>query len=471
MTSLRRIKKSGPCPIQSLDWDSPSVATGTVKRRSSCPEDSKKSGRNVDAVFDETPSDSGSGTSRSVDDDKSDGLIDVEERISSMINENRSSQSNSDTSDVDIIFETILENPIDVDLIAQNNLSRCDSSKTVLKSENTLLDSKNLNIQDGLSKSREKRLSNPINIKKLNKNVDVKSGKASKLGKLDASVLPVYKSTVQENTEDLSNVQKKRNSKLKLPFSPVKTMDKPKINFFQGKATAQESKPSPLLSSPVRRTISNEYVRLKFNNDTVIRRTIGGKSVQKITPKIQSIIPESPIDNEDPFLNLSPNKKYTVTVNNKVRCDKDNYVIFDPYTGFKSDEGIKQSRLLSKAGDRSKIPLKSPVGEKLIPPKTLNVSDTDSGILSPNSPGEASEKGSAHYVNAAVFSASAKKCASALDVTILDPAVAKKATEQIKYPHPYPAEGGIDPPRGSRCSFLTRAAALKPAWRENYDRS
>lgn len=439
MTSPRRSKKSGQCVLQHLDWDSPSAATGTVKRRSSCPENSsKKSLRKDEDIFEiQTPSDSGSGTSRSLDgNDKSDSLIEVEERISCMINENRSSQSNSEASDVDIFIDSILENPIDDGLLAHNDLFTCDRSKTFIKSSSPLVDSKNLSVEDRTRKGKERRLSTPIPIKKLNRSFDfVKSTKTAKVDKLNdkSSVLPVYKSTVQECAVELSgSSQKKKNSKLKLPFSPAKTMEKPKT-FFQSKNSSQENKPSPLLSSPVRRTISNEYVRLKFTNDTVVRRTIDGRCVQKITPKIQSIIPESPIDNEDPFLNLSPNKKYTVTVNNKVRCDKDNYVIFDPKTGFKPEEVSKQSRIPSKSSEKSKIPLKSPVGEKsLVTRKSVSASDTDSGILSPNSPGEVSERVSTYYVNAAVFSETAKKCASDLDIKIVDPALAKKATEQIK---------------------------------------
>ncbi|XP_052737277.1 protein sickie isoform X4 [Bicyclus anynana] len=439
MTSPRRSKKSGQCVLQHLDWDSPSAATGTVKRRSSCPENSsKKSQKKDEGIFEvQTPSDSGSGTSRSLDEnDKSDSLIEVEERISCIINENRSSQSNSEASDVDIVIDSILENPIRDDLLGHNDLFGTDRSKTFIKSTNPLLDRKNVNSDDVSKKVKEKRLSTPVQIKKINKSFDfVKSTKSTKIDRSHdkSSVLPVYKSTIQECSVDLSgNSQKKKNSKLKLPFSPAKAMDKPKT-FFQSKTSLQETKPSPLLSSPIRRTISNEYVRLKFTNDTVVRRTIDGKSVQKITPKIQSIIPESPIDNEDPFLNLSPNKKYTVTVNNKVRCDKDNYVIFDPKTGFKPEELSKQSRIPSKCAEKSKIPLKSPVGEKsLVTRKSVSVSDTDSGILSPNSPGETSENVSSYYVNAAVFSETAKKCASDLDIKIVDPAIARKATEQIK---------------------------------------
>ncbi|XP_069365961.1 protein sickie-like isoform X4 [Maniola hyperantus] len=440
MTSPRRSKKSGQCVLQHLDWDSPSAATGTVKRRSSCPENSsKKTTKEDEGIFEvQTPSDSGSCTSRSLDEnDKSDSLIEVEERISCIINENRSSQSNSEASDVDIIIDSILENPINENEVdAHNGLFGCDRSKTFITSLNPLLDRKNVYTEGVLKNAKEKRLSTPVPIKKLNKSFDfAKTNKTSIVDKLHdkSSVLPVYKSTVNECAIDLSgSSQKKKNSKLKLPFSHAKAMDKPKT-FFQSKNSSQECKSSPLLSSPVRRTISNEYVRLKFTNDTVIRRTIDGKSVQKITPKIQSIIPESPIDNEDPFLNLSPNKKYTVTVNNKVRCDKDNYVIFDPKTGFKPDEVSKKSRILSKSGEKSKLPQKSPVGEKsLLTRKSVSVSDTDSGILSPNSPGETSGKVSTYYVNAAVFSETAKKCASDLDIKIVDPAVAKKATEQIK---------------------------------------
>nr|XP_026484377.1 protein sickie isoform X2 [Vanessa tameamea] len=438
MTSPRRSKKSGPCVIQHLDWDSPSAATGTVKRRrSSCPENSSKKHLLKDeGIFEvQTPSDSGSGTSRSLDEtDKSDSLLEVEERISCIINENRSSQSNSESSDVDIIIDSLLENPVEEELFAQSDLSKCDRSKTFIKPQDGLLDRHFLQSVETIQKTKEKRVKTPLPIKKLNKSLDiVKNTKATNVNRLNdkSSVLPVYKSTVRDSDVELSGNQKKKTSKLKLPFSPVKAMDKPK--FFHNKTTSQEPKPSPLLSSPVRRTISNEYVRLKFGNDTVVRRTIDGKSIQKITPKIQSIIPESPIDNEDPFLNLSPNKKYTVTINNKVRCDKDNYVIFDPNTGFKPEETPKQPRAPSKTGEKSRIPLKSPSGEKaIVTRKSVNVSDTDSGILSPNSPGETSEKVPTYYVNAAVFSETAKKSTSDLDIKILDPVVAKKATEQIR---------------------------------------
>ncbi|XP_075986429.1 sickie isoform X3 [Anticarsia gemmatalis] len=448
MTSPRRSKKSGAqCAVQLLDWDSPSAETGTVKRRrSSCPENSGK--HNVpthDAIFEvQTPSDSGSGTSRSIDDnDKSDSLTEVEERISCIINENRSSQSNSESSDVDIIIDTILSNPSEsLFEVAQNEPLLCDRGKTFIKQETISISEKQTVAPSEAThdKKIKGRLKTPAPIKKLNKTFEI-SKNSSKLTKEPAktqdrsSVLPVYKSTVQGGSIDFNSSSKKRaTTKLRLPFSPVKTMDKPKINFFQNKTNLQESKPSPLLSSPVRRTISNEYVRLKFTNDTVVRRTIDGKSVPKITPKIQSIIPESPVDSEDPFLNLSPNKKYTVTVNNRVRCDKDNYVIFDPATGF-TPEALRSSRipLKSPTGEKSRIPLKSPIGEKSgVVRKSANVSDTDSGILSPNSPVETSERGSAYYVNAAAFSENVKKCGSDIDITILDPGLAKKAAEQIQ---------------------------------------
>ncbi|KAJ8734698.1 hypothetical protein PYW08_013948 [Mythimna loreyi] len=448
MTSPRRSKNSGAqCAVQVSDWDLPSTETGTVKRRrSSCPENSgKQSVPTHDAIFEvQTPSDSGSGTSQSIcDTDKSDSLIDIEERISCIINENRSSKSNSESSDVDIIIDSIFGSPNDnLFETVQNETLLRDRSKTFIKQETLSLNEKHDTAAANVSsdkKIKDRRLKTPAPIKKLNKSFDLVKN-SSKLAKEPlkaqekASVLPVYKSTVKESIDLNTSQKKKVTTKLKLPFSPVRTMDKPKINLFQNKTNLQECKPSPLLSSPVRRTISNEYVRLKFTNDTVIRRTIDGKSVPKISPKIQSIIPESPIDTEDPFLNLSPNKKYTVTVNNKVRCDKDNYVIFDPATGFAPD-GSRQSRipLKSPTGDKSRIPLKSPGGENSgLVRKSANVSDTDSGILSPNSPVETSEKGCAYYVNAAAFSEAAKKSANEFDITILDPALAKKAAEQIQ---------------------------------------
>lgn len=445
MTSPRRAKKSGQCLIQSLDWDSPSTETGTVKRRSSCPESSSKQTLQLhDAIYEaDTPSDSGSGTSRSIaESDKTDSLIDVEQRISVIINENRSSKSTSESSDIDIIIEGVLDDPID-DEVHSHEVCY-DRSKTFIRLPECTLPKK-VSDNDNVpapKKTKDRRLKTPTPMIKLNKSLDtVKNTRkvTRETPKLDpkSSVLPVYKSTVQSIDVDLSSsAQKKRvGTKLKLPFSPAKAMEKPKINIFQSKGNLLDSKPSPLLSSPVRRTISNEYVRLKFSNDTVVRRTIDGRSVPKITPKIQSIIPESPVDTEDPFLNLSPNKKYTVTVNNKVRCDKDNYVIFDPKTGFKPEEA-KKSRISSKpqaVGEKSKIPLKSPVGESsVLGRKSVSVSDTDSGILSPNSPIETSDKTPAYYVNAAAFSETAKKCAADLDITILNPEVAKKATEQVK---------------------------------------
>ncbi|XP_052753884.1 protein sickie isoform X4 [Galleria mellonella] len=453
MTSPRRTKKSGAqCVIQSLDWDSPSAATGTVKRRrSSCPENSSKHTiQTSEAIFEvQTPSDSGSGTSRSIDGtDQSDPLIEIEQRISSIINENRSSKSNSESSDVDIIIDNILDNNIEGDLfeICQNEEFLYDHSKTFIKSQepptiNKKVDTSGTNETVHDKRTKERKLKTPAPIKKLNKSLDSikispKITKGSLKNEDKASVLPIYKSTIQGPSIDLStsSQKKKATSKLRLPFSPVKAMDKPKINFFQTKNSMEENKPSPLLSSPVRRTISNEYVRLKFANDTVVRRTIDGKSVPKITPKIQSIIPESPVDTEDPFLNLSPNKKYTVTVNNKVRCDKDNYVIFDPSTGFNPETIPKQSRipLKSPSGDKSRI-LKSPAGESsAITRKSASISDTDSGILSPNSPIETSDKKGGYYVNAAVFSETVKKCAADLDIKILHPGLAKKAAEQIK---------------------------------------
>lgn len=438
MTSPRRTKKSGTQCTPNLDWDSPSAATGTVKRRRSCPENSKP--QTQVAIFEvETPSDSGSGTSRSID--ESETLIDIEQRISYIINENRSSKSNSESSEADLIIESILNTPINDELfeLPQND-ALCDRSKTFIISEETETSEKyDTTISNEISQDKKnkenRKLKTPAPIRKLNKTFDTSKNypklKDSRKIEEKASVLPVYKSTVQGTDIDLSNSQKKRaTSKLRLPF-PTKTMDKPKINFFQSKSGTQDGKSSPLLSSPVRRTISNEYVRLKFTNDTVIRRTIDGKSVPKITPKIQSIIPESPVDSEDPFLNLSPNKKYTVTVNNKVRCDKDNYVIFDPATGF-SPEHKSRIPLMSPNSDRSRIPLKSPVGEGSgVCRKSASVSDTDSGILSPNSPVETSERG-AYYVNAAAFSETAKKCGSEIDITILDPELAKKAAEQIQ---------------------------------------
>lgn len=447
MTSPRRTKKSGAqCAVQLLDWDSPSDETGTVKRRrSSCPENSGKHEVTVhDSIFEvQTPSDSGSGTSRSIDDtDKSDSLIEVEERISYIINENRSSKSNSESSDIDIIIDTVLNDTSESFFeTIQNESQVCDRSKTFIKYESNSITRKQAVGPDEVinDKKVKSRLKTLAPIKKLNKGFEINKNNPKLIKEPPkihnkSSVLPVYKSTVQGSSIDLISQKKKTASKLKLPFSPNKTMDKPKINFFHNKPNLQDTKPSPLLSSPIRRTISNEYVRLKFTNDTVIRRTIDGKSVPKITPKIQSIIPESPVDSEDPFLNLSPNKKYTVTVNNKVRCDKDNYVIFDPKTGF-TPETPKNSRipLKSPSGEKSRIPLKSPVGENSgVVRKSANVSDTDSGILSPNSPVETSERGSAYYVNAKAFSETTKRCGSEIDITILDPGLAKKAAEQIQ---------------------------------------
>ncbi|XP_053601520.1 protein sickie isoform X3 [Plodia interpunctella] len=452
MTSPRRTKKSGDtqCAIQNLDWDSPSAATGTVKRRRSCPENSSQTTTQThEAIFEvETPSDSGSGTSRSIGEtDKSDSLIEVEQRISCILNESRSSKSNSESSDVEIIIDNILGNTLDEDLcaVAQNETFLCDRSKTFVKSQDPALINQKCDVDSNESandkKNKERKLKTPAPIKKFNKSIEqvkiTKVCKGTQRNDEKSSVLPIYKSTVQNSSLELSvsSQKKKVTSKLRLPFSPVKTMDKSKINFFQSKNNVPDIKPSTLLSSPIRRTISNEYVRLKFGNDTVVRRTIDGKSVPKITPKIQSIIPESPVDTEDPFLNLSPNKKYTVTVNNKVRCDKDNYVIFDPNTGFKPEEVAKQSKIPLKSpnNEKSRIPLKSPLGENSgVARKSANVSDTDSGILSPNSPLDSSEKKGAYYVNAAAFSDTAKKCAADLDITILDPGLAKKAAEQIK---------------------------------------
>lgn len=443
MTSPRRSKKiSVQCGIQTLDWDSSSAHTGTVRRRLSCP-DSTKTASIQEAIFeDQTPSDSGSTTSRSLDDnEKTDSLVEVEQRISSIINSSRSSKSNSESSDVEIILDSLLVNPRDEDLFRTSNETfPCDRGKTFIKSQETSVLQKCDAIESSADKKiKERRLKTPAPIKKLNKTFDIvkTNPKSKETQKLDdkTSVLPIYKSTLQGSIDlSVNNQKKKATSKLRLPFSPVRTMDKPKINFFQSR-NVLDSKTSPILSSPVRRTISNEYVRLKFTNDTVVRRTIDGKSVPKITPKIQSIIPESPVDSEDPFLNLSPNKKYTVTVNNTVRCDKDNYVIFDPETGFKSNEKAKSRiPLKSPSGEKSRLPLKSPAESTGAIRKSANVSDTDSGILSPNSPETSDKSGTSatYYVNACAFSESAKKCTGDLDITILDPGLAKKAAEQIK---------------------------------------
>lgn len=450
MTSPRRSKKSGTqCVIQNLDWDSPSAATGTVKRRrSSCPEHSANQTIQInEAIFEvQTPSDSissGSGTSRSTEkSDRSDSLVEVEQRISFIINENRS--SNSESSDVDIIIDNILDTPFNNQLSDDQNVTALGDkirSNTFIKETldlKTSCDKTSIEIAQNKN-NKDIKFKTPVSLNSLNKSFDIvknnpKLDRNSKLNE-KSSVLPIYKSTVKgtQITLTKNNQKKSVTSKLKFPFSPTKTMEKPKTNIFQSKNSVPGNKPSPLLSSPVRRTISNEYVRLKFTNDTVVRRTIDGKSVPKITPKIQSIIPESPIDNEDPFLNLSPNKKYTVTTNNKVRCDKDNYVIFDPTTGFNQAEIQKLSKIPSKTsiGEKSKIPLKSPGESSGSVRKSANASDTDSGILSPNSPVDASEKGT-YYVNAAAFSETARKYSSELDITILDPVLAKKATEQVQ---------------------------------------
>lgn len=447
MTSPRRSKKiSGQCGIQTLDWGSSSSHTGTVRRRLSCP-DSTKTAPIQEAIFeDQTPSDSGSTTSRSLDDnEKTDSLVEVEQRISSIINSSRSSKSNSESSDVEIILDSLLVNSRDEDLFRTSKETfPCDRGKTFIKSQDTSSvlqknDASDNGEPSADKKIKERRLKTPAPIKKLNKTFDIvkTNPKPKETQKLDdkISVLPVYKSTLQGSLDlSVNNQKKKATSKLRLPFSPVRTMDKPKINLFQSR-NIHDSKTSPILSSSVRRTISNEYVRLKFTNDTVVRRTIDGKSVPKITPKIQSIIPESPVDNEDPFLNLSPNKKYTVTVNNTVRCDKDNYVIFDPETGFKANEKAK-SRIPQKSpsGEKSRLPIKSPAESTGAIRKSANVSDTDSGILSPNSPETSDKSGAsaAYYVNACAFSESAKKCTGDLDITVLDPGLAKKAAEQIK---------------------------------------
>ncbi|CAK1548313.1 unnamed protein product [Leptosia nina] len=433
MTSPRRTKKSGQCLTQLVDWDSPSTETGTVKRRASCPENTSKGSINThDTIIEsETPSDSGSS---SLNGERADSLIEIEERISCIINENRSSQSNSE-SDVEVIINSIFEEPIREESIdSANCTTKFDRSKTFIKSKN---DRSSLTVCQETVK-KVKVLKAPTSIRKLGISLDkVKnsiSAKDSIKTENTANVFPVYKSKIPNSNVNDDKSKKKVNSKLKLPFSPSKVMDKPKINYLHDRTQDKDVKPQSLLATPVRRTISNEYVRLKFTNDTVVRRTIDGKSIPKITPKIQSIIPESPVDSEDPFLNLSPNKKYTVTVNNKVRCDKDNYVIFDPTTGFSAH--AKQSRIPSAKlnnVDKTKIPVKSPITETATSNvnRTASASDTDSGILSPNSETDA-KNSTYHYVNAAVFSETAKKQPSDLDIRIVDPAVAKKATEQIK---------------------------------------
>ncbi|VVC91792.1 unnamed protein product [Leptidea sinapis] len=431
MTSPRRLKKSGQCLIQQVDWDSPSTQTGTVKRRSSCPESSTKTSvtkNSNDTIFEvNTSSDTESGTSKSIgESDHSDSLVEVEQRISCIINENRTSQSTSDSSDIDIVLDNIFDETFEQNVrTCKYEVTPHDDSKTLIKKQ-VGVERKNSENAAIVKKSKVV-LKTPTQVKKLNKNIKTET---------TSTILPVFRSTVHGQNFSINDEKSKRKviSKLKIPFTPSKAMEKPKSNFISDKKSLEESKTS-LLSSPLRRTISNEYVRLKFTNDTVVRRTIDGKCIPKITPKIQSIIPESPVDTEDPFLSLSPNKKYTVTVNNKVRCDKDNYVIFDPKTGFNPDQIGKPSRIPSKVSpsDKSKFSQQTSVSDKICSARNqVNSSDTDSGILSPNSPSEFKKQ--AHYVNAAVFSEAAKKCTSAsdLEITIVDPAVAKKATEQIK---------------------------------------
>lgn len=181
--------------------------------------------------------------------------------------------------------------------------------------------------------------------------------------------------------------------KLKLSFSPSKTNDKLKFKMFSTKTT--ESKPSHLMSlfkDPPKQTAENEYVKLKFNGSNDQRLKYG------VISKMPSKIPKTPIDSENKTLHMSPNKKYTVTSQHGVRFDKENYVIYDPTSGFDArsetriikevekgskEEGseVKSDTRLSNDDEKRNVEVRGRIN-----PFFESISDTDSGIISPMSP-------------------------------------------------------------------------------------
>lgn len=188
--------------------------------------------------------------------------------------------------------------------------------------------------------------------------------------KRNVSKLKMPSRLVKENDEEKSkeaenkecSSPKRTLSKLKLTFSPSKTNEKAsKFRMFSAKQSFQ-AKQSDLKSlskcDTNQRTISNEYVQFDFEKNN----KNPGKT-RKPASKVPSRIPITPVDGESKNIHLSPNKKYTVTSKYGIRCDKDNYVVFDPQGGFNS-----------KVKKRTSLGLDSVS------------SDTDSGILSPASP-------------------------------------------------------------------------------------
>lgn len=143
---------------------------------------------------------------------------------------------------------------------------------------------------------------------------------------------------IEEKKEVESDSLKKMLPKLKLNLSPPKSNEKMKFKMFS-------------MRPKIKEVVCNEYVKLKFE-----------KKPNKTKPRLKSKIPITPVDGENKILHLSPNKKYTITSGYKIRCDKDNYVVFDPDSGFDSNKTNLNNRIVE------------------------NTSDTDSGILSPISP-------------------------------------------------------------------------------------
>lgn len=183
--------------------------------------------------------------------------------------------------------------------------------------------------------------------------------------------------------------------KLKLSFSPSKTNDKLKFKMFATKTS--ESKPSNLMSlfkDPPKQSAENEYVKLKFNSTKDQRLKFG------MISKMPSRIPKTPIDTENKTLHMSPNKKYTVTSQHGVRFDKENYVIYDPASGFDARSETRMVKEMEKGSKETGSEVKTDtrliienerrivenIGGGTSNPFFESISDTDSGIISPISP-------------------------------------------------------------------------------------
>lgn len=165
----------------------------------------------------------------------------------------------------------------------------------------------------------------------------------SRISKLKAPTSYAAKDNKKVEEELKQNTPKKTISKFKLTFAQKARSEKPsKFKMF-----------SPNLKT-AERSVANEYVQFDFQCGK--SKTFGPK-----WSKVPSKIPITPVESDETkVLHLSPNKKYTVTSKYGIRCDKDNYVVFDPQGGF-----------VPKSKKRTSFCAES---------------DTDSGILSPASP-------------------------------------------------------------------------------------